>query len=92
MIKDIKTKNENTKPNDRILEKLRTDFPGCFSKGKFDMERFQQMIQEEVDVTREGYNLDFLGKNYANLIASTETETVIQPLLEPGYLSEKSFL
>lgn len=82
MIKDIKTKNENTKPNDRILEKLRTDFPGCFSKGKFDMKRFQQMIQEEVDVTQEGYNLDFLGKNYANLIASTETETVIQPDLE----------
>ena len=79
MIKDIKTKNENTKPNDRILEKLRTDFPGCFSKGKFDMKRFQQMIQGEVDVTHEGYELNFLGKNYANLIASTETETVIQP-------------
>ena len=79
MIKDIKTKNENTKPNDRILEKLRADFPGCFSKGKFDMKRFQQMIQGEVDVTHEGYELNFLGKNYANLIASTETETVIQP-------------
>lgn len=88
MIKDIKTKNENTKPNDRILEKLRTDFPGCFSKGKFDMERFQQMIQEEVDVTREGYNLDFLGKNYANLIASTETETVIQPDIAHNDLPE----
>lgn len=88
MIKDIKTKNENTKPNDRILEKLRTDFPGCFSKGKFDMERFQQMIQEEVDVTREGYNLDFLGKNYANLIASTETETVIQPDIAHNALPE----
>ena len=88
MIKDIKTKNENTKPNDRVLEKLRTDFPGCFSKGKFDMERFQQMIQEEVDVTREGYNLDFLGKNYANLIASTETETVIQPDIAHNALPE----
>lgn len=88
MIKDIKTKNENTKPNDRILEKLRTDFPGCFSKGKFDMERFQQMIQDEVDVTREGYNLDFLGKNYANLIASTETETVIQPDIAHNALPE----
>ena len=88
MIKDIKTKNENTKPNDRILEKLRTDFPGCFSKGKFDMGRFQQMIQEEVDVTQEGYNLDFLGKNYANLIASTETETVIQPDIAHNALPE----
>ncbi len=88
MIKDIKTKNENTKPNDRVLEKLRTDFPGCFSKGKFDMERFQQMIQDEVDVTREGYDLNFLGKNYANLIASTETETVIQPDIAHNALPE----
>lgn len=88
MIKDIKAKNANTKPNDRILEKLRADFPGCFSKGKFDMERFQQMVQEEVDVTREGYNLDFLGKNYANLIASTETETVIQPDIAHNALPE----
>lgn len=88
MIKDIKAKNENAKPNDRILEKLRTDFPECFSKGKFDMERFQQMVQEEVDVTREGYDLNFLGKNYANLIASTETETVIQPDIEHNALLE----
>ena len=88
MIKDIKKKNENTKPNDRILDKLRTDFPGCFSKGKFDMELFQQMIQDEVDVTREGYDLNFLGKNYANLIASTETETVIQPDIAHNALPE----
>lgn len=88
MIKDIKAKNANAKPNDRILEKLRADFPGCFSKGKFDMERFQQMVQEEVDVTREGYDLNFLGKNYANLIASTETETVIQPDIAHNALPE----
>lgn len=83
MIKDIKAHNETVQPNDRIMAKLHADFPQCFNKeGLFDMEKFQQMVQTEVDVTREGYELNFLGKNYANLIASTETETVIQPDLE----------
>lgn len=75
--------NETVQPNDRIMSKLHADFPQCFNKeGQFDMEKFQQLVQTEVDVTHEGYELDFLGKNYANLIASTETETVIQPDLE----------
>lgn len=75
--------NESVQPNDRIMSKLHADFPQCFNKeGQFDMEKFQQLVQTEVDVTHEGYELNFLGKNYANLIASTETETVIQPDLE----------
>ncbi len=75
--------NETVQPNDRIMSKLHADFPQCFNKeGQFDMEKFQQLVQTEVDVTHEGYELNFLGKNYANLIASTETETVIQPDLE----------
>ena len=83
MIKDIKAQNENTRPNDGVLRKLHADFPQCFTnEGKFDLERFQQLIENEVDVTKEGYELNFLGKNYANLIASTETETVIEPDLE----------
>lgn len=89
MIKDIKAQNENTRPNDGLLRKLHTNFPQCFTKeGKFDLERFQQLIENEVDVTKEGYELNFLGKNYANLIASTETETVIEPDLEHNALPE----
>ena len=83
MIKDIKAQNENTKPNDGVLRKLHADFPQCFTnEGKFDLERFQQLLENKLDVTKEGYELNFLGKNYANLIASTETETVIEPDLE----------
>lgn len=83
MIKDIMAQNETVQPNDRIMSKLHADFPQCFNKeGQFDMEKFQQLVQTEVDVTHEGYELNFLGKNYANLVASTETETVIQPDLE----------
>lgn len=91
MIKDIKAQNENTKPNDGVLKKLHADFPQCFTnEGKFDLERFQQLIENEVDVTKEGYELTFLGRNYANLIASTETETVIQPDMEHNALPENA--
>ncbi len=80
MVKDIKAQNASTKPNDMVLARLHRDFPQCFNnEGKFDIEKFKGLIAEDVDVTHEGYNLDFLGKNYANLIACTETETVIQP-------------
>ena len=83
MIKQTIEHNASVKPTDSVLAKLHADFPQCFSKdGKFDIEKFQNMIQPETDITREGYDLNFLGKNYANLIACTETETVIQPDLE----------
>ncbi|MCR5360628.1 MAG: site-specific DNA-methyltransferase [Bacteroidales bacterium] len=80
MVNDIKAQNASTKPNDMVLARLHRDFPQCFNNdGKFDIEKFKGLIADDVDVTHEGYNLDFLGKNYANLIACTETETVIQP-------------
>ena len=80
MIKDIITQNETIKPNSRRLEVLKEHFAGCFTKeGVFDVERFKEMIHDEVDITQEGYSLDFLGKDYANLIASIDTTTVIEP-------------
>ena len=83
MIKDIKAKNDAVQPSDRVMAKLHADFPQCFTnEGKFDLEKFKSLLNDKVDVTEEGYDLNFLGKNYANLIASTETETVIQPDLE----------
>ena len=91
MIKDIKAQNENVKPTDSVMAKLHADFPQCFSKdGKFDIDKFQNLIQLETDITREGYDLNFLGKNYANLIACTETETVIQPDLEHNVQPENA--
>ena len=83
MIKDIKAQNDAVQPSDRVMVKLHADFPQCFTNGgKFDLEKFKTLLNDKVDISDEGYDLNFLGKNYANLIASTETETVIQPDLE----------
>ena len=80
MIKDIMTANEAVTPNSKELEVLREHFPACFTnEGKFDLERFKEYLSDKVAVTNEGYELRFLGKNYARLLASLDTTTVIVP-------------
>ncbi|MBR1401172.1 MAG: site-specific DNA-methyltransferase [Prevotella sp.] len=83
MIKQIIENNTEVKPNSKKLAALREYFAGCFTAdGAFDIERFKDMMKDEVDISNEGYSLDFLGKDYANLIASIDTTTVIEPDLE----------
>lgn len=83
MIKQIIDNNNGVKPNSKKLEALKAYFAGCFTaEGAFDIERFKDMMKDEVDISNEGYSLDFLGKEYANLIASIDTTTVIEPDLE----------
>lgn len=80
MIKDIMTANEEVLPNSREMAVLKENFPSCFHKdGSFDIERFKEFLSDKVAVTNEGYELKFLGKNYARLLASMDTTTVIVP-------------
>ncbi|WP_392437997.1 site-specific DNA-methyltransferase [Cruoricaptor ignavus] len=80
MIQDILANNDNIHSNDKQMAVLKEYFPACFSKdGAFDIERFKEEIKDKTDITAEGYELKFLGKSYAKLLASTETTTVIVP-------------
>ena len=80
MVKEIRQRNGKMKPNEREMRVLRENFPGCFrADGTFDLVRFQEMIQETTDVVNEGYELKFLGKEYAKMLAALDTETVIVP-------------
>lgn len=80
MIKDILDNNETISVNEREISVLKEYFPACFSEdGSFDLERFKEYINDRVDVKSEGYELKFLGKNYARLLASIDTTTVIKP-------------
>ena len=80
MIRDIVNKNEKIKPNSKEISILKENFPSCFkADGSFDIERFKCFLSEEINVTNEGYELKFLGKNYARLISSIDTTTVITP-------------
>lgn len=80
MIKDIIDKNSSVTPGSNELEILREHFPACFKEnGSFDIVKFQEYLKDKVEVTDEGYELCFLGKNYARMLASLDTTTVIVP-------------
>lgn len=80
MVKDIISANETVSPNDREISILKTHFPSCFrSDGSFDRARFSEFLKDKIDIVHEGYELKFLGKNYARLLSSLETDTVIVP-------------
>lgn len=83
MIRNIVEENEKTTPISREMEGLKEFFPQCFnSNGEFDIEKFREAIQPQVDVTREGRSYDFLGKSYARMLSSLDTTTVIRPDVE----------
>lgn len=89
MIKDIEHSNENITINDNAISILKEHFSSCFKKGgSFDMERFKEELKDKVDVVHEGYELKFLGKSYAKLLASLDTTTVITPNTEHNSLPE----
>ena len=80
MIKDILDNNDLITPGLKELEVLREHFPACFKDdGSFDIVRFQEYLKDKINVTEEGYELRFLGKNYARMLASLDTTTVIVP-------------
>lgn len=80
MIKDIIAANEAVTPNQKEIEILREHFPSCFTAdGLFDLVRFAEFMKDKIDISHEGYELKFLGKNYAKMLASLDTETLIVP-------------
>ncbi len=77
-MKNIIEENEKTTVNTKEIEILKKHFPNCFNKdGEFQIDKFEKRVSQEVDVTKEGYELRWLGKNYARLLANVETETMI---------------
>ena len=80
MIKDIISKNEKLDVSIDKLDKLKDIYPECFdSNGDFDIETFKNEISKDVNIIKEGYALNFLGKNYSKLLASLDTETILIP-------------
>ena len=88
---DIQTSNESVTPNSRELLMLKKFFPQCFSKPDtdengnivkehFDIEKLTELLnKDEVDIKKEGFTLNFLGKSYAHYQSNLDSETVIVP-------------
>lgn len=91
MIRDIMTANETVIPNQKEINILKENFPSCFrADGTFDVVRFSEFLKDKIDISHEGYELKFLGKNYAKMLASLDTETVIVPDEAHNSLPENS--
>ena len=46
-----------------------------------DIDKFKNALKsDEINITKEGYELNFLGKSYSRFQTSTETETIVSPL------------
>lgn len=76
--------NLDIKVNSKKMEKLKDDFPEFFTKeGNFKLDSFKDFLkEEEVELTKEAYELNFLGKSYAKYESSLNTETYISPDIE----------
>ena len=64
MNREAREQKETVIPNSAQIERLRAAFPEYFNEqGSFMLDRFEQMLKEDdLDLTREGYELKFLGQ------------------------------
>lgn len=88
---DIQKSNEAITPSSHELNILKKYFPQCFSKPDtdekgniikehFDIEKLAELLnKDEVDIKKEGFTLNFLGKSYAHYQSNLDSETVIVP-------------
>lgn len=80
VIKDHLQENENVKPNTAFLEELKNKLPEFFNDGGFDLNKFKNALKENnVNEFSEGYQLNFIGKDYARKQAGDAPTSVIVP-------------
>ncbi len=79
MNKEENITNHIKVPNKNI-EILKKYFSCCFNKnGDFDFEKFkQELSKNEINISKESYGLDWLGKSYARLLATDEATTLLR--------------
>ncbi|MCX0290889.1 site-specific DNA-methyltransferase [Lactobacillus kullabergensis] len=73
--------NEAVQPNTAFLNELKEKLPEFFTKdGSFDLDKFKRQLKNKnVNELREGYQLNFVGKDYARRQAGEMPSSVIVP-------------
>jgi adenine-specific DNA-methyltransferase len=79
-MKNLQNVTKNIIAKNKDLEILKKHFPHCFDKnGKFDFAKFKKELSKgEIDFSKEGYGMDWLGKSYARLLASDPATTLLK--------------
>lgn len=89
MIKDIIESNECKNVNEDKINALKNIIPNCFCKdGSLDIELLKKEFKKDLEFSKESFELNFLGKSYAKMIAGLDTETVIEPDIEHNLRQE----
>lgn len=81
MIKDNQNYNDNVEPNTEFLNELKNKLPEYFSKdGEFNLEKFKsKLIENNINELKDGYQLNFIGKDYARRQSGEIPTTVVVP-------------
>ncbi|HBC3968533.1 site-specific DNA-methyltransferase [Vibrio mytili] len=70
--------------NSKQLAILKKHFPNCFDRdGNFIQERMLEVVNEsEIELSKESYSLNWLGKSYSRLLANLPPKTLIHADVE----------
>ena len=81
MISDNEKYNSQVKPNTSFLNELKAKLPEFFDReDNFDLDKFKEKLAEKnINELRDGYQLNFIGKDYARRQAGEMPRTVIVP-------------
>lgn len=78
MITETLLSQEGVSANSEQLAQIQKLFPNCFdASGRFLLEKFQSEIAEQADISREFYEMNWLGKSYAKLLRNLPPETLL---------------
>lgn len=72
--------NSSTTSNSKQLQILKTNFPQCFDKnGDFIPHKMQEVVAKDgINLSKESYSLNWLGKSYARLLANEQPLTLLK--------------
>ena len=81
MISDNEKFNMQVKPNSAFLNELKSKLPEFFDReGDFDLDKFKRQLKKHnINELSDGYQLNFIGKDYARRQAGEMSSTVIVP-------------
>ena len=81
MISDNEKFNMQVEPNSAFLNELKSKLPEFFDReGDFDLDKFKRQLKKHnINELSDGYQLNFIGKDYARRQAGEMSSTVIVP-------------
>jgi adenine-specific DNA-methyltransferase len=82
--------NSEITANSKQLEILKKNFPQCFDKGgDFIAAKMEEMVTGNgLELSKESYSLNWLGKSYARLLANENPLTMLKADIEHNSLEE----